>query len=46
MSNADSIGAKKLKIIYSHIILLILRPNLFFLKMKIKIESLIKNKIT
>ena len=46
MSNVDGTGAKKLKIIYSHIILLILRPNLFFLKMKIKIESLIKNKIT
>ena len=44
MSNVDGTGAKKIKIIYSHIVLLILRPNLFFLKMKNKIENLIKNK--
>tara|TARA_B100001765_G_C19465242_1_gene321233 strand:- start:168 stop:1049 length:882 start_codon:yes stop_codon:yes gene_type:complete len=44
MSNIDGTGAKKLKIIYSHIILLVLRPNLFFLKIKNKIEDLIGNK--
>jgi len=44
MSNVDGTGAKIIKIIYSHIVLLILRPNLFFLKMKNKIENLIKNK--
>ena len=46
MSNVDGTGAKKLKIIYSHIVLLILRPNLFFLKIKDKIKRLMKNKKT
>ena len=44
MSKVDGTGAKKLKIIYSHIALLILRPNLFFIKMKNKIFSIISNK--
>ena len=45
ISNIDGTGAKKLKIIYSHIVLLILRPNLFFLKIINKIKILIgKNK--
>jgi len=44
MSNVDGTGAKKLKIIYSHIILLVLRPNLFLLKIRNKIKSLINKK--
>lgn len=32
LSKVDGTGAKIIKIIYSHLILLILRPNLFFLK--------------
>ncbi len=46
MSNVDGTGAKKIKIIYSHIILLILRPNLFFLKIINKFIRSMKNKKT
>ena len=46
MSNVDGSGAKKIKIIYSHIILLILRPNLFFLKIINKFIRSMKNKKT
>jgi len=42
LSNVDGTGAKKLKIIYSHFVLLILRPNLFFLKIFNKIINLMK----
>ena len=44
ISNVDGTGAKKLKIIYSHIILFVLRPNLFLLKIKNKIKNLINKK--
>ena len=44
ISNVDGTGAKKLKIIYSHIILFVLRPNLFLLKIRNKIKSLINKK--
>ena len=44
ITNVDGSGAKKLKIIYSHFVLLILRPNLFFIKMKNKIKKLIFKK--
>lgn len=40
MSNIDGTGAKKLKIIYSHISLLLFRPNLFFIKIFNKIKNL------
>ena len=40
MSNIDGTGAKKLKIIYSHIALFLFRPNLFFAKMFNKIKNL------
>jgi len=42
MTDVNGKGAKKLKMFYSYIILIILRPNLFFLKIKNKIENLIK----
>ena len=44
ISKVDGTGAKKLKIIYSHVALLILRPNLFFSKMKRKVSSIFSNK--
>jgi len=44
VTNIDGSGAKKLKIIYSHFVLLILRPNLFFIKMKNKLKKLIFKK--
>ena len=44
MSNVDGSGAKLFKTIYSRIVLLILRPNLYFLRIKNRIKNLIKNK--
>ena len=43
LTNVDGTGAKKIKIFYSHLVLLILRPHLFFLKIINKIINLFKN---
>ena len=42
MTDVNGKGAKKLKIIYSYIIFMLLRPNLFFLKIFSKFKNIIK----